>query len=139
MGGGGEGEVFGGPVGVELVGEGAGCADELGGEVESFYVLAETDCAVESGVAGFLGDWVDVCAWEGSEFEMIGSNMALECLMLAEGLVAAWISCTPEAIMARVCLFVSSKSCARQEAFVASLPIANPFSLLRVCALDMLL
>jgi len=113
LGGGGEGEEFGAAVFVEHEGYCAGGADELRRAVESFYMLAETNSTVKSSIARFFGNWVDVCARVGGEFKMIGSNMALESLMLAEALMAARISCTSESIMALMSLFVSSKSCTR--------------------------
>jgi hypothetical protein len=111
----------------------------LGIGVDSLYMLAETDCAVESSIAWLVGDRVDVCTWKGDEFKVVGADMALEGLMLAESLVAGGIAYTSKSLVAFMSLLMSSKSRTSQETFVAALPITNPFALLSMRALDVLL
>jgi hypothetical protein len=55
---------------------------------------------------------------------VVGADVALESLMLPEGLAARWVSSAPESLVALVCLLVSLKTGRREETFVALLPIA---------------
>ena len=85
-------------------------AEELGSCVDTLFVLAETNCSIKSSIAGFTCDRVDIGARIWGELEMFGADMALECLMLPECLVAWWVSYATESLMAFMCLLVSLKT-----------------------------
>ena len=55
---------------------------------------------------------------------MFRADMALESLMLPEGLVARRISRTPKSLMALMCLLMSLKTGRCEKTLVAPLPIA---------------
>jgi hypothetical protein len=91
--------------------------------VDALFVLAETNCSIKSKIAGLTRDRIDIDTGIWSEFEMFGTDMALESLMLPEGLVAWWVRCTPKSLMPFVRLFVSLETSRCEKTLVAALPI----------------
>jgi hypothetical protein len=92
--------------------------------VDPLFVLAETNRSIKSSIAGFTCDWIDVGAGIWGELEMFGADMALESLMLSEGLVARWVRYATESLMTFMCLFMSLKASRCEETLIAALPIA---------------
>jgi hypothetical protein len=85
-------------------------AEELGSSVDTLFVLAETNRSIKSSIAGCACDRVDIGARIWRELKMFGADMALECLMLPEGLIAWWVSYATESLMTFMCLLVSLKT-----------------------------
>jgi hypothetical protein len=54
-------------VGVEGIGDGALGAEELGSAMDSFFVFAETACAIKSSSTGYIGDRINKGTWKGSK------------------------------------------------------------------------
>ena len=87
-------------------------------------MLAETNCSIKSSIAGFTSDLIDVGAGIWSELEMFRADMALESLMLPEGLVARWERYATESLMPFMCLLVSLQTSRREETLITAIPIA---------------
>jgi hypothetical protein len=98
--------------------------EELGSSVNTLFVLAEANCSIKSSIARLTRDRIDIRAGIWSELEMFGTDMALESLMLPEGLVAWWVCRTPKPLMPFVRLFMSLETSRCEKTLVAALPIA---------------
>jgi hypothetical protein len=109
-----EAEVDGTSVGVDTKKRAVG-TEESWEAVYAVFMLAETSCAVKSSVAWFGGYGVDICTRVRSKFEVVGTDVSLECLMLAKSLVARWIGCAFESVLPFMRLYMSAKSCSCQE------------------------
>lgn len=107
--------------------------------MDTFFMLAQTDRAIKPSIALLIGERVDKSTWKGGEFEVVGSDMTLEGLMLAESFITTRISRTSVTLVALVSLLMSSESRSSQEALVTSFPITNPFPLLSMRAFNVLL
>lgn len=98
--------------------------EESGEPMHAVFMLAETGCTVESSITCFRSNGVDVRTRVRSELEVIGADVALEGVMFSECLVARWIDCASESIVAFMCFYVAPKSCCSQETLRTPLPIA---------------
>ena len=106
--------------------------------VYAVFMLAQTSCAVESSATCFGGYGVDVCTRVWSKFEMVGTDVSLEGLVLAKRFVARWIGCAFESVLSFMRLYMSAKSCSRQEILCTAFPIASVRSFIGVGCFDVL-
>ena len=114
-------------------------AEELRGTMGSVFMSSKSRWTIKSSLTSFVGDRVDVLARVWGEFEMVGSDVSLESLMFAKGLLAWRVVFTPESLMALVGSDMSSKSGGRKEALCAILPSTLVFSFVGVRTLNVCL
>ena len=89
-------------------------------------------------MACFSRDRVDVGALVGGKLHVISSDVSLEGVMFAKGLITRWVLRASKSIVTFMGCYMSPESRPCQEALCTSFPITFVFSFLSVRAFDVL-